>query len=678
MAMPSKFTNRLIHESSPYLLQHAHNPVDWHPWNEDTLAKARSLDRMLLISIGYAACHWCHVMEKESFMDDAVAKTMNRYFVCIKVDREERPDVDQVYMNAIQLITGGGGWPLNCFALPDGRPFFGGTYFRKDQWLQLLENVHLLYKNRRKELEEQAASLTNGVASSDIIPIQTEESGISTRDMQEVTKALKIRFDLKEGGMMGAPKFPMPTVLSYLLRSHYYDPDEEVEHFLKTSLKKMAFGGIYDQIGGGFARYSTDSHWKVPHFEKMLYDNAQLVSLYSNAWQVWKDPLYQETVDETLSFIIREMTHPSGGFFSSLDADSEGVEGKYYTWGVGEFKQVLESQADTVGRFYQLGDKGLWEDGKNILLRALPADEFALQVGLQPSQFKNILKSARSKLMKFRQKRIRPALDDKILASWNGLMMNGFVQAYRAFNKKDYLDAAIKNADFLTSEMMDDNGRLFHGWKNEKAYINGFLEDYCFLADGLLSLYQVTLHQLYLDHALGLAEYAIKHFYDKKKGLFYVTSSLDPPLIARKAEVFDNVIPSSNSTMAKVLFLLGLAFERDDLSEISRRMLMNMADQVSKYPSAYTHWANAMLNLVFPFHTLAITGKDSIEKLKKINKAYHPNVFCCGSDKEGSLPILQNRYIDGETLLYLCTGKECRMPTNSVEEILKQLPIPAG
>ena len=671
--MSEKKANRLIHESSPYLLQHAHNPVDWHPWNEHTLAKARSLDKMLLISIGYSACHWCHVMEKESFIDEAVARIMNRYFICIKVDREERPDVDQVYMSAVQLITGSGGWPLNCFALPDGKPFFGGTYFRKNQWMQLMENVHTLFKTRRSDLEEQAASLTRGVAGSDLITPPVEEKAVTKKDMEAITASLKVRFDNKEGGLLGAPKFPMPALLSYLANHYHFYRDKEVGAFLTTTLRKMAFGGIYDQIGGGFARYSTDTAWKVPHFEKMLYDNAQLVSLYSQAWQLWEDPLCHDTVEETLGFIQREMTHPQGGFYSSLDADSEGVEGKYYTWGTGEFKQGLESHADLVARYFQLGDKGAWEEGRNILIRTEPAEEFAARSGLQPAQFRNILRSARTRLLKVREKRERPALDDKILTSWNGLMLKGYADAYMAFHKREYLAAAVRNAEFLVSEMMDKEGRLYHSWKNGKASVNGFLEDYCFMAEGLISLYQVTFDKKYLDHAKALANYAIEHFYDPKQGLFYMTSALDPPLIARKSEVFDNVIPSSNSVMARVLLLLGLAYEEQEYTDRAEKMMHLMREQVSKFPSAYANWANLFFTHAFPFHTLVITGEKAHERLKKLWKTYHPDVFYCGSEQEEALPVLQNRYVEGETMMYLCTGKECRLPTSSVADILGQL-----
>ena len=672
--MVKRSANRLIKESSPYLLQHAHNPVDWHPWNESTLAKARSLDKMLLISIGYAACHWCHVMERESFTDEEVARIMNRYFVCVKVDREERPDVDHVYMSAVQLITGGGGWPLNCFALPDGKPFFGGTYFRKEQWMQLLENVHLLFVSRRKELEEQAAALTRGVLTHDLVSPPSEDRTIEQQDVEDLVTTLKARFDNKHGGMTGSPKFPMPVILSFLLHYHYYNKDKEVEDFLKATLRSMAFGGIYDQVGGGFARYSTDSHWKVPHFEKMLYDNAQLVSVYSRAWMTWKDPLYQETVQDTLGFILREMTDASGGFYSSLDADSEGVEGRYYTWETEEFKQILEAHADLLARYYQVGEKGMWEKGRNILLRERSAEKFAQQVGLQPSQFKNMLRSARARLMKERQKRIPPALDNKVLTSWNGMMLKGFTDAYQAFQEKKYLHAASRNAAFLLDHMMQDDGKLYHSWREGKASVNGFLEDYSFMAEGLLSLYQLTFDQHYLEKALRLAAYTLAHFFDQHTGLFCMTSSLDPPLIARKSEVYDNVIPSSNASMARVLFQLGLAFEREDLSAASARMVKAMQDQVTRFPSAYSQWASVMLDQFYPYHTLVITGPEALEKTKKLARTHHAGLFFCGSvDGEAGLPILENRFIEGETMMFLCTGKECRLPTSSVEDIFRYL-----
>jgi uncharacterized protein YyaL (SSP411 family) len=672
--MPGKnHTNSLIHASSPYLLQHAHNPVDWHVWSETTLAKARSLDKMLLISVGYSACHWCHVMERESFEDEAVAAIMNKHFICIKVDREERPDVDQVYMNAVQLITGSGGWPLNCFALPDGRPFFGGTYFRKEQWVQLLENIALLYSKRRKELEEQAASLTEGVKGESMIG--TVPAGLMVTSEEITDAALKIthQTDPKEGGLKGAPKFPMPVVFSFLLKYTFYEPDESISDVIRLTLRKMAYGGIYDQLGGGFARYSTDSQWRVPHFEKMLYDNAQLVSLYAEAWHAYGDSLFKEIAEETVQFILRDLRSPEGWFYASLDADAEGEEGKYYTWGSAAFNLVLGNQADLLKRYYHVGGKGFWESGQNILLRTQSPEEFARSQGLQPSAFKAILKPAKAKLLKARGKRPHPGLDNKLITSWNGMMLKGLADSYRCTGNAEYLAAARKNAGFFIDNVIQDNGRLTHTWNPGKAEINGFLEDYAFLAEGLCELYQVTFDENYLHTALKLAEYAIRHFYNPANGLFFVTSGLDRELIARKQDMADNVTPSANSVMARVLFMLAQAFDRTDLQEMSERMLAIATGPVNRYPTSFANWAAVMLNSAYPFHTVAITGPDCLKTADLIRKQANAGIFFCGSTTQSNLPVLQNRFVENQTMIFVCTGKECKLPTPSIEQALKYL-----
>jgi uncharacterized protein YyaL (SSP411 family) len=664
-----KYTNQLIHESSPYLLQHAHNPVEWHAWNASTLAKAKSLDKLLLISIGYSACHWCHVMEKESFEDKEVARLMNRQFICIKVDREERPDIDQVYMNAVQLITGSGGWPLNCFALSDGRPFFGGTYFRKNQWMQLLENIALLYSSRRKELEAQAESLTSDIKNSEIIKI--EQSTITTlNDLRSVATRLEKQFDLKEGGLEGAPKFPMPVTVLFLLRYGHHSGDENIINYVKLTLRKMAYGGIYDQIGGGFARYSTDAQWKVPHFEKMLYDNAQLISLYSEAWKSFGDNLYKEVASDTFKFISTELTEPGGGFYASLDADSEGEEGKFYTWDAAEISLVLGKQADLIKKYYQVGKKGSWEKGQNILLHDISPVEFAREQGLQPSAFKTILNPARAKLLKARNKRIRPLRDYKVLASWNGMMLKGLADAWIAFGKQEYLIAAKKNADFLLENMMASDGRLIHCWNPGKTQINGFLEDYAFMAEGLISMYQATFDENYLGKALILAEYAIHHFYNAENGLFYITSDLDPELIARKQDIYDNVIPSSNSAMAQALHLLSLAYEREDLREIPGRMIAAVKERMARYPSSFANWACLAIENIYPFYTVAITGPGCHEIAASLRKNYFPSLFICGSETRSELPVLRDRFVEDQAMIYVCTGNECKLPTASVETAL--------
>jgi uncharacterized protein YyaL (SSP411 family) len=669
--MPApKYTNQLIHETSPYLLQHAHNPVQWHAWNQPTLDKARSLNKMLLISIGYSSCHWCHVMEKESFEDEEVAKIMNDNFICIKVDREERPDVDQVYMNAVQLITGSGGWPLNCFALPDGRPFFGGTYFRKTQWIQLLENIALLFHDRRNELQEQAESLTNGVKAGEIRFSADDSPELSSQLIDQAVAGFEKHFDLREGGFGGAPKFPMPVNLNFLLHYFFFSNKKNIQDFLKLTLRNMAFGGIYDQIGGGFARYSTDSHWKVPHFEKMLYDNAQLISLYTHAYQEFGDGLHKEIAEETLQFLFREMASQDKAFFSSLDADSEGAEGKFYTWGPAEISQVLGNHSDLIKKYFHIGGKGFWEMGRNILLRTQSPEEFAREQGFQPSAFKSILKPAKSKLLKARGKRVRPGLDNKILTSWNGMMIKALAEAYQVFGKKEYLDAAMLNAQYTIAEVMEEGGKLYHSFNRGKASINGFLEDYAFLAEGFLALYSATFDETFLEKAKLMAEYAISHFYDPENNLFFVTSDLDPPLIARKHDIHDNVIPSSNSVIAGVLNILGLVYEDEKYLEIATKMNSMLKEQTKNYPSSFANWGSKMMDQVYPFYTVVITGPDCREKAALMRKTYRPNVFFCGSAGGSELPIFKDRFVEGETMIYVCSGKECKLPTSSFDEAL--------
>jgi len=466
----------------------------------------------------------------------------------------------------------------------------------------------------------------------------------------------------------GAPKFSMPVIQAFLLRHSYFTGNEPVHDFVKLTLRKMAYGGIYDQAGGGFARYSTDSRWKVPHFEKMLYDNAQLISLYSEAYQAFGDHLYKEIAEETIQFVFREMASPEGAFYSSLDADSEGEEGKYYTWDISEFNQILGNHASLIRKYYHIGGQGHWESGRNILLRTLSPEEFSKEQGLHPSAFKTILKSARAKMLKTRAKRTRPALDNKFLTSWNGMMLKGLCDAYRVSGKKEYLNAGMDNARFLLSNLMEDDGRLFHCYNYGKASINGFLEDYCFLAEGLLSLYQVTFDENYLLKARLLAGYAIEHFYDQESGMFFLTSSLDPPLIAKKHEIYDNVIPSSNSSMARVLFLLGAIFEKEDFVEISERMIAAVKDHALKHPSAFANWGSVMLGRAYPFYTVVITGPECLEKAAAMQKKYHPDVFFCGSETESELQVFKDRIVKDETMIYVCSGKECKLPTALPEE----------
>ncbi|MEA3443827.1 MAG: thioredoxin domain-containing protein, partial [Bacteroidota bacterium] len=584
------FTNQLINESSPYLLQHAHNPVNWHPWGQEALDKARDENKLIIISIGYSACHWCHVMEHESFEDEEVASFMNDNFVAIKVDREERPDIDQIYMNAVQLINGSGGWPLNCIALPDGRPVWGGTYFRKKQWVDMLTQVLEFVKNSPDKAEQQAESLTEKVQSHDFIFDNTEKSEFTNEDLNSIFINLESNIDITDGGNYGAPKFPMPIGQRFLLHYYYISQNEDALKAVTTTLNKMAGGGIYDQIGGGFARYSTDSYWEVPHFEKMLYDNAQLVSLYSLAYQQSKNPKYKTIVHETLEFIARELKSKEGGFYSSLDADSEGEEGKFYVWTKSELQKLPGNISDLIIDYYQITEKGNWENGKNILLETENKNEIAGKYKISLKELNKQVSEAKKILLEERSKRIRPGLDDKILTSWNALMLKAYVDAYRVFDDKEYLKTALINADFINAKMKSDDNSLNRNYKNGKATINAFLDDYAFTIDAFISLYQATFDEKWLTEAQQLTEYAIEHFYDENTGMFFYTSNTDPELIARKIEVSDNVIPSANSEMAKNLFVLGRYFYNNKYIRKSERMLKNVKQNALRGGVYYSNW----------------------------------------------------------------------------------------
>lgn len=674
-----KYTNRLINESSPYLLMHAHNPVNWYPWGEEALEKARKENKLLIISIGYAACHWCHVMEEESFEDPGAAKLMNDHFVSIKVDREERPDIDQIYMNAAQLITGGGGWPLNAIALPDGRPFYAGTYFPKESWISILTQINRVYKESPEKIEAQAASLTNGIKTSEIIRLNTQEPDFQRADLDRAFVLWKDDMDFEWGGQKKAPKFPMPIGFQFLLRYRQMTGNEKALEAVKITLDRMAMGGIYDQVGGGFARYSTDSYWKVPHFEKMLYDNAQLVSLYSSAYQLTGDGLYKRVVYETLEFIERELTSPvlpggGFGFYSSLDADSEGVEGKFYTWTKEEIKTILGGDAGLAIDYYNVTNGGNWEH-TNILFRTKTDEEFAKEKGLSVDDLLTRISAADKKLLEARSVRVRPPLDDKILTSWNGLMVMGYVDAYRVFGEDRFLQRALGNAEFIVKRMMSGDGRLDRVFKEGKgkSSINGFLDDYAFTISAFISLYQATFDEVWLVRAEKLLKYVLAHFYDGGSGMFYYTSDIDPGLIARKMETTDNVIPGSNSVMAVNLYVLGEYFYNEEYVKKSRQMLNNVKSNVLRHGVYFANWGILMGYFVDRPYEVAIVGDGSIGIRKEMDKRYLPNVIFMGGKVEGKLPLLKGKLVKGQTTIYVCKDKACRLPVTDTESALKQM-----
>ncbi len=668
--MKQSHTNRLVNETSPYLLQHAHNPVNWYPWGDEAFDQAQKENKLVIISIGYSACHWCHVMERQSFEDSTVAVLMNEKFISVKVDREEYPDVDHIYMTAVQLMSGSGGWPLNVVTLPDGRPIWGGTYFPKEKWMQTLESIYRAYQKEAEKVEEYAQKLHEDMRQSELIQVNIEEPDFVIEKAQLIYRNWTSRFDRVEGGSNKAPKFPLPNNYQFLLHYGHLSENQEALEQARLTLKKMAYGGIYDQLGGGFARYSTDLYWKVPHFEKMLYDNAQLVSLYSEAYQKFKLPLYREVVEETLEWTQREMTGAKGEFYSSLDADSEGEEGKFYIWTKEEIKQLAENDFVLVKEFYNVNSKGLWENGHYILLRELSYAEQAEKQQLSEEELKSKIQDFKEKAFAERTKRIHPGLDDKSLTSWNAMMLSAYLDAYKVFGKKDYLKAALKNADWLLENQLQKDGSLWHSYKKGDSKIEGLIEDYAFSIQAFLKLFEVTFEEDYLKQATRWMEYAKAHFEDKVNGLFYYRNLQYKQLIAQSQETYDNVIPAANSVMAHNLFILSHCLDRQDYRLQALTMLNQVTDKLYDYGEGFSNWAQLLLHLTYPFYEIAISGKNAENIYREFQQKYLPNTVWVSSKNESKLVLLQNRYVEGKTLIYVCRDKVCQLPVEKVEEAL--------
>jgi len=676
--MNHPYTNNLIHETSPYLLQHAHNPVNWNPWNETSLNQAKKENKLLLISVGYAACHWCHVMEHESFEDTLVAKTMNSKFINIKVDREERPDVDQVYMNAVQLMTGSGGWPLNVIALPDGRPVWGGTYFRKEQWISALEQISDIYLRNPEKLYEYADKLEQGIKTMDLVALNNDAPDFKTEDIEKTVKKWEGQFDHREGGLKRAPKFMMPNNYHFLLRYAYQTNNEKLQEFVNLTLTQMAYGGIYDQVGGGFSRYATDVNWHIPHFEKMLYDNGQLVSLYSDAYLITKNRLYKDVVYETLGFVERELTSKNGAFYSSLDADSntpEGhlEEGAFYVWQKEELQKLLDADFKLFADYYNINNYGLWENKNYVLIRKDDDSSILEKHDLSQDALNEKKKHWKKLLLETREKKSRPRLDDKTLTSWNAIMLKGYIDAYRVFDDDHFLVAAEKNANFIINNQLREDGGLNHNYKNETSNINGYLEDYAATIDAYIALYENTLNEKWLNTARDLTSYVFDHFYEVSNSMFYFTSNEDPSLVTRNMEYRDNVIPASNSIMAKNLFKLSHYFDNEYYNKTAINMLNNVKPEMQDYGSGYSNWLDLMLNHTNPFYEVAISGKEAINKIKELNKTYIPNKLIAGSTQESNMPLLKNRYVEDETYIYVCVNKACKFPVNDSEKAIELL-----
>lgn len=667
-----KYTNELIHETSPYLLQHAHNPVNWQAWGETALKRARDENKLLLISIGYSACHWCHVMEHESFEDTEVAKLMNRHFVCVKVDREERPDVDHTYMSAVQLLSGRGGWPLNAIALPDGRPIWAGTYFRKEEWMEALDAIANFYNENPEKTREYAAKLHEGMEQNALIAITpVGKTQIDASLIKSLIDKWKNQFDVTHGGTKGAPKFMLPNNWQFLLRAGVQYRDKKILDQVKQTLLKMAFGGIYDQVGGGFARYSTDEIWKVPHFEKMLYDNAQMLGLYANAWKVEQNPIYRQVVEETVEFLRREMLSEEDGFYSALDADSEGVEGKFYCWSKEELEQILGDDYGLFSAYFNVNSMGLWEHNQYILIRTVENEAFAAWHKLTVEELEVKLKNWKARLLAEREKRVRPGLDDKILASWNALAVSGLTACYNAFGDQQYLDLALRNARFLQDKLFDEYGQLFHSYKNNQARIYAFLEDYALIIEACISLFESTGEKSWLDEAARLTDITLAGFFDIDKSIFSFTSADQTELVTLTYEIHDNVIPASNSVMARNLYRLSWLLDRSDYKEIAIAMLNGIAENINAYPPGYSNWCQLILDLTETHLEVAVAGSEALKVLNELQRKYLPQVTFCAGVAEDHLPLLKNRVVAGKTLIYICQDNTCQLPVNSVDEAVK-------
>jgi hypothetical protein len=671
-----KYTNRLADETSPYLLQHAHNPVNWFPWGDEALQLAKKENKPILVSIGYSACHWCHVMERESFEDEATAEIMNHHFINIKIDREERPDLDHIYMDAVQAMTGSGGWPLNVFLTPDAKPFYGGTYFppsrafNRSSWQEVLLGVSVAFTERRHEIDAQAESLTEHLTNSNLFGLKTggDDFFISEK-MDEAFQSIMKTADREWGGFGRAPKFPQTFVIQFLLRYYHTTKSEEALKQALLSIDKMIDGGIYDQVGGGFARYATDTEWLVPHFEKMLYDNALLLSVISEAYQLTRNERYREVIEETIQFVQRELKHPRGGFYSALDADSEGEEGKFYVWNYEEAKVVLQEDTETFCSFFDITHHGNWE-GKNILRRKKSEKEFCGETGIPEAELKKIIQRGKEKLLTKRSERIRPQLDDKILLSWNALMNTALSKAFEATGWEEYRQLAIDNMQFLLSSFSKNDQDFFHTWKNNETKHPAFLDDYACLIQALIQLQVITADTIYLHRAKKITEHVMKHFGEENTGFFFYTHKNQPDVIVRKKEVYDGAQPSGNAVMADNLYRLSLYFDLAPWREKSEVTTRALGSAITRYPSSFGAWACMAQEMITGTSEIAVLGTDFSTLHQQVLKAYIPHkILMCSAQESIHFPLLSDKRIGDKTQVYLCRDYACRQPVTTIQEL---------
>lgn len=685
--MAAKNTNRLAHESSPYLLQHAHNPVDWYPWGSEALERAKQEDKPILLSIGYSACHWCHVMERESFENEQIAALMNDNFVCIKVDREERPDVDSIYMNAVQMMTGHGGWPLTVFLKPDLKPFYGGTYFPPADrhgmpgFPRILMSIGESYRTRKDDIATSADAITAELRKAGSVGSPSDM--LTTEILDEASSRLRTGFDSANGGFGSAPKFPPSMSLMFLLRQHKRIGSSIPLEMAELTLDKMAGGGMYDHLGGGFHRYSVDERWLVPHFEKMLYDNALLARVYLYAYQLTRKPKYRQVAEETLEYVMRDMAAPSGGFYSSEDADSEGAEGKFYVWTLEEITEVLgETDARLFADYYDVTSEGNFEDRKSILNTPRPLDDVAAEHGMKVGALSALLAAARKKLFYSRETRVRPGRDEKILTAWNGLMITAFAEAARILERDDYARFAARNADFVLSELSKD-GRLLRSFSNGKAKLNGYLDDYSYMIEALIAVYEATFEISYFDHARQFAESIVRYFGDESSPGFFYTSSDHEELIARMKDFFDNATPSGNSVAALSLMKIALLTGELRYQHRAISILRSMQQPMSRYSQAFGYLLCALDFYLADPKEIAIIGPAESHEVRlfiqSIYSRFLPNkVVACSEPEQAhileSISLLRGRQmVESKPTVYVCRDYSCLAPVTSPHELEDQL-----
>ncbi len=665
------YTNDLINSTSPYLLQHAHNPVNWQEWGEEALSQAKKEDKPILVSIGYSSCHWCHVMEKESFEDTAVAKIMNEHFINIKVDREERPDVDQVYMDAVQAMGLNGGWPLNVFLTPDQKPFYGGTYFPKEGWKNLLTSINQAFETNRDKINESAEAFTKSLQAkeSEKYKLEGTDHNLSSEDIEAAYQRLAGKFDLVDGGIKKSPKFPMPSVWQFLASYYHRTQNKDAFKHLEFTLEKIADGGIYDHIGGGFARYSTDEEWHVPHFEKMLYDNGQLLSLYANGYKLTQNPKFKRTILETVGWLKREMLDESGGFYSALDADSEGEEGKFYVWTAEEIEELAGDDFNMIAEYYDVQPQGNWE-GKNSLRVVNDEAAIAEKYSLSKEAFSNKILVFKKNALETRENRIRPGLDHKLIAGWNGLSLSGLAEAYQALQDSSILDLASINAEFIKNHLVKDV--VLRRFPDKQ--MEGFMEDYAAVIQGFIKYYETTLDRDYLELAQELMNRTEAAFYDESENLYYFSSEASADLIARKKELFDNVIPSSNSIMAWNLIHLGTHFYDEELINKGKSILAQVRELIIQEPEYMSNWGELAMELSENFAEVIVVGPKAGQFVNELNQKFIPNKIISGTkEPTDKAPFEGKTAVNGETTIYVCFNKSCKRPVTTVEEALEQI-----